>query len=99
MGEIALVPHSSPISASGRVFYNSLYDENASCHMAIGGAYRFSVEGGEEMSDEEFEAAGGNESDVHVDFMIGSGELDVDGITADGKVEPVMRAGEWVIDI
>ncbi|MEK6256477.1 MAG: aminopeptidase, partial [Chloroflexota bacterium] len=69
------------------------------CHMAIGGAYHFSVQGGEEMSDEEFAAVGGNESDVHVDFMIGSDELDVDGITADGQVEPVMRAGEFVIDV
>lgn len=99
MGEIALVPHSSPISASGRTFHNTLYDENASCHMAIGGAYRFSVEGGEEMSEEEFKAAGGNQSGVHVDFMIGSDELDVDGITKDGVVEPVMRAGEFVIEV
>ncbi|MDH3943743.1 MAG: aminopeptidase [Anaerolineae bacterium] len=99
IGEIALVPHSSSISASGKTFYNILYDENASSHMAIGGAYRFSVEGGEEMSEEQFKAAGGNESNVHADFMIGSGELDVDGIGEDGTVEPVMRAGEFVMEL
>ncbi|MEK6256243.1 MAG: aminopeptidase [Chloroflexota bacterium] len=97
IGEIALVAHSSPISQSGRVFYNILYDENASCHMAIGSAYRFSLEGGIDMTDEEFVESGGNVSAVHADFMIGSSELDVDGITADGQVEPVMRAGEFVI--
>lgn len=99
MGEIALVPHSSPISASGRTFHNTLYDENASCHMAIGAAYRFTMQGGEEMTDEQFKAAGGNESNVHVDFMIGSGEFEVDGITMDGKPEAVMRAGEFVMEL
>lgn len=98
-GEIALVPHSSPISKSGRMFYNTLYDENASCHIAMGNAYRFSMEGGTEMTDEEFEAAGGNQSMIHIDFMIGSGEMDVDGITEEGKVEPVMRAGEWAFEV
>lgn len=95
LGEVALVPHSSPISQQGLVFLNSLYDENASSHLAFGSAYRVSLEGGVEMSDEEFTAAGGNQSLVHVDFMFGSREMDLDGLLADGTVEPVMRNGEW----
>lgn len=97
-GEVALVPHSSPISQSGRTFYNILYDENASNHIALGNAYRYSINGGTAMSDGEFLAAGGNISNLHVDFMIGSGEMDVDGITQDGASEPLMRAGEWVTE-
>lgn len=99
LGEIALVPNSSPISQSGYLFLNTLYDENASCHIALGSAYRFSFEGGEEMSAEEFEAAGGNSSMTHTDFMIGSEHMDIDGITASGKVEPVMRSGEWAFEV
>lgn len=95
LGEAALLPHSSPISQSGLVFYNTLYDENASCHLALGLAYRASTTDGDSLTPEEFEARGGNESIVHVDFMIGSNELDIDGITQDGSREPVMRAGEW----
>lgn len=96
LGEIALVPHGSPISKSGLLFYSTLFDENAASHLAVGSAYKFTLSGGEEMSDEEFESAGGNRSAAHVDFMIGSGELDVDGRLADGTLEPVMRSGEWV---
>ena len=96
LGEIALVPHSSPISQSGLLFYNTLFDENASNHVALGRAYRFCVEGGTDMSDDEFAAAGGNNSLTHVDFMIGSGQMNIDGVTVTGDVEPVMRAGEWV---
>lgn len=99
LGEIALVPNSSPISQSGYLFLNTLYDENASCHIALGSAYRFSFESGEEMSAEEFEAAGGNSSMTHTDFMIGSEHMDIDGITASGKVEPVMRSGEWAFEV
>ncbi len=99
LGEIALVPHSSPISKSGYLFLNTLYDENASCHIALGSAYRFSIHGGEEMSAEEFEAAGGNSSMIHTDFMIGSEHMDIDGITDSGKAEPVMRSGEWAFEI
>ena len=76
-----------------------MYDENASCHIALGSAYRFSFEEGEEMSPEEFEAAGGNSSLIHTDFMVGSENMDIDGITAAGKAEPVMRSGEWAFDI
>jgi aminopeptidase len=96
LGELALVPHSSPISQTGRLFYNTLFDENAASHVALGAAYKFTVRGGEALSDDAFEAIGGNRSAAHVDFMIGSGELDVAGVLPDGTVEPVMRAGEWV---
>lgn len=97
LGEIALVPHSSPVSQTGLLFYNTLFDENASSHLALGRAYRFSLHDGPAMSDQEFAAAGGNHSLTHVDFMIGSGEIDIDGLTADGTAEPVMRRGEWSI--
>ncbi|MBN2172033.1 MAG: aminopeptidase [Candidatus Krumholzibacteriota bacterium] len=98
LGEVALVPHSSPISASGLLFYNTLYDENASCHLALGRAYRICIDGGETLSDEDFLAAGGNDSLTHVDFMIGSDAMDIDGITPAGDAEPIMRAGEWVFE-
>ena len=99
LGEIAFVPNSSPISQSGIIFYNSLIDENASNHIALGFAYRSCLKNGKEMSDEEFLAAGGNVSLVHVDVMIGSGEMDVDGITKEGTAEPIMRKGEWAFDV
>ncbi|PYZ96165.1 aminopeptidase [Alteribacter lacisalsi] len=95
LGEVALVPHSSPISQSGILFYNTLYDENASNHIALGSAYTFCVEGGPDMSKEELEQRGINSSITHVDFMIGSGEMDIDGIKEDGSREPVFRNGEW----
>ncbi len=98
LGEIALVPHSSPISQSGLIFYTILIDENASSHMALGSAIRASLEEGVSMSDEEFSAAGGNLSVGHLDVMIGSGEIDVDGVLADGTSEPLMRGGEWAYD-
>ncbi len=96
LGEVALVPHSSPIARQGRLFYRTLFDENAASHIALGSAYKLSLSGGQALSDEAFAAAGGNRSVVHLDFMIGSGEIDVDGLRADGSREPVMRAGEWV---
>jgi aminopeptidase len=95
LGEVALVPHSSPISQSGLLYYNTLFDENAASHVALGNAYKFTLKNGNEMSDTEFEQAGGNRSGVHVDFMIGSGDLDVDGVLANGTTEPLMRKGEW----
>jgi len=98
LGEIALVPASSPVAQSAVLFYNTLYDENAASHLAIGSAYRFTLAGGETMTDERFAAAGGNESAVHVDFMIGSNELDVDGVRAGGAAEPLMRRGEWATE-
>lgn len=96
LGEVALVPHSSPISQSGLLFLNTLFDENAASHVALGNAYRFCLEGGNQMPSDEFSAAGGNESQTHVDFMIGSADMNVDGITQDGHKEPLMRGGEWV---
>jgi aminopeptidase len=98
LGEVALVPHSSPIAQSGRLFYNTLFDENAASHVALGTAYKFTLTGADVKSDEQFEQAGGNRSAVHVDFMIGSGELDVDGVLASGAAEPLMRRGEWADD-
>ena len=95
LGEVALVPHGSPVAQSGLLFYNTLFDENAASHIALGSAYKFTLAGGENMRDEEFEAAGGNRSATHVDFMIGSGEVDIDGVLHDGKAEPLMRGGEW----
>src|SRR5215467_238634 len=95
LGELALVPHSSPVSQSGLLFYNTLFDENAASHVALGSAYKFTMSGGESMEDGAFERMGGNRSGVHVDFMIGSGNLDVDGVLPGGTIEPLMRAGEW----
>ncbi|MEO5887696.1 MAG: aminopeptidase [Anaerolineales bacterium] len=98
LGEVALVPNSSPISQRGILFYNSLFDENASCHIALGNSYRDTIIGGEDMTNEEFEAQGGNKSLIHTDFMIGSAQMDIDGIKQDGTHEPVMRAGEWAFE-
>jgi aminopeptidase len=95
LGEVALVPHSSPVSQSGLLFYNTLFDENAASHVALGSAYKFTMSGGEQMDDASFERAGGNRSGVHVDFMIGSQSLDIDGVMANGSTEPLMRRGEW----
>lgn len=99
LGEIALVPQSSPISRSGRLFYNTLFDENAATHVALGAAYKFTMRGGEAMDEDGFAQAGGNRSVVHVDFMIGSAELDIDGVKPDGTAEPLMRRGEWLTQV
>ena len=99
LGEVALVPHGTPISQMGLSFLNTLYDENASNHLAMGNAYRFNLTGGTEMSVDDFKKAGGNESITHEDFMFGSGEMDVDGVLPDGSTEPVMRAGEWAFEV
>jgi len=95
LGEVALVPNSSPISASGLLFYNTLFDENAASHVAIGQAYRTCLEGGTTATEEELTRRGANSSLIHIDWMIGSGKIDIDGINADGSSEPLMRAGEW----
>ncbi|HEM3663460.1 TPA: aminopeptidase [Streptococcus suis] len=97
LGEVALVPDKSPISQSGVTFFNTLFDENASNHLAIGQAYAFSIEGGTEMIQEELKEAGLNRSDVHVDFMIGSNKMNIDGIREDGTRVPIFRDGEWAI--
>lgn len=95
LGEVALVPVSSPINQTGILFYNTLFDENASCHLAIGRPYPICVAGGAAMSPEERAAAGLNYSSTHVDFMIGSAELDIDGETADGQRVALFRSGMW----
>lgn len=97
LGEVALVSVDSPIHRTGLLFYNTLFDENAASHVALGEAYRFCVEGGPSMSDEEAAAHGLNESAMHVDFMIGTPESDVDGVRADGGSEPLIRAGRFEI--
>ncbi len=95
LGEVALVPHSSPIAQSGLVFLNTLFDENAASHIALGQSYSSCVRNGDKLSPKELAARGANSSLIHVDWMIGSGQLDIDGITATGAVEPLMRQGEW----
>ncbi|HMF63216.1 MAG TPA: aminopeptidase [Edaphobacter sp.] len=96
LGEVALVPHGSPIAQSGVLFWNTLFDENAASHIALGQAYSTCIIGGEKMDSAALAALGANESLIHVDWMIGSGEMDVDGIASDGTADPLMRKGEWV---
>ena len=95
IGEVALVPHSSPISKSGLLFFNTLFDENAACHIALGQCYSKCFIDGGKLTPEQIAAQGGNKSLIHIDWMIGSAEIDVDGIGQDGAVTPVMRHGEW----
>ena len=96
-GEVALVPFDSPISNSGILFYNTLFDENAACHLAFGEAYPMTVKGASEMSEEERVAWGLNKSITHVDFMIGTADLSIDGYTADGRCIPVFRNGNFAL--
>lgn len=95
LGEVALVPDDSPISNRNTIFYNTLFDENAACHLAIGSAYAFNIQGGTEMTVEEKIASGLNDSNVHVDFMIGSSDLTIYGIFEDGSKELVFENGNW----
>ena len=95
LGEVALVPHSSPISKSGVLFYNTLFDENAASHIALGQCYADCFINGTKMTPEEIAARGGNKSLIHIDWMIGSDQIDIDGIKPDGSKVPVMRKGEW----
>ncbi|KMK76556.1 aminopeptidase [Alkalihalobacillus pseudalcaliphilus] len=95
IGEVALVPHDSPISNTNILFYNTLFDENASNHLALGSAYAFSIEGGKEMKKEELEQNGLNTSITHVDFMMGSAEMNIDGVYKNGKKEAIFRDGNW----
>jgi aminopeptidase len=95
LGEVALVPHSSPISQSGLLFYTTMLDENASCHIAMGQCYADCLAGGPDFAADAIAARGGNASAIHVDWMIGSDALDIDGLRPDGSAEPVMRNGEW----
>lgn len=95
LGEVALVPHESPISSSGILYYNTLFDENASNHLAIGEAYPTCFEGGRQLEKGQLESLGINTSVTHVDFMVGSGEMDIDGILPDGTELPIFRKGSW----
>ena len=95
LGEVALVPDSSPISQSGLLFYNTLFDENAASHIALGQCYSKCFKGGENFSKEEVKRCGGNSSIIHIDWMIGSNQIDVDGISHEGEKVPVFRKGEW----
>lgn len=97
LGEVAIVPQDSPISNTNLMFFETLFDENASCHFAIGAAYPMCLENGTKMTEKELKEAGGNISLTHVDFMIGSKELKIEGITEDGKKETIMKNGNWVI--
>jgi len=89
------VPRESPITASGLLFYNTLFDENAACHLALGAGFHECVEGFESMTDAELYELGVNDSVNHTDFMIGSDDLSIDGVTADGRVVPIFRGGTW----
>jgi aminopeptidase len=95
LGEVALVPHSSPISNSGLLFFNTLFDENAACHIALGQCYSKCFIDGAKLSPEQIAAQGGNKSLIHIDWMIGSDKIDIDGVHADGRRVPVFRKGEW----
>jgi len=96
LGEVSLVPHSSPIASSGLLFMNTLFDENAACHIALGQSYSTCLKNGDSLTPEQLASRGANESLIHVDWMIGSNHIDVDGISAEGNSTPVMRGGEWV---
>ncbi|MDR1421919.1 MAG: aminopeptidase [Coriobacteriales bacterium] len=95
LGEVALVPWTSPIRESGLLFFSTLYDENASCHLALGTGFPDCLEGGTEMSEEEYTAAGVNKSATHVDFMVGTADLEILGIRADGTERAIFSKGEW----
>ena len=95
LGEVALVPYDSPISNSNIIFLNTLFDENASCHFAFGKAYPTNIKGGENMTDEELEKAGVNDSLTHVDFMVGSKDLSIIGETKDGEKVEIFENGNW----
>ncbi|MFS1516954.1 aminopeptidase [Bacillus sp. SCS-151] len=97
LGEVALVPHDSPISNSNIIFYNTLFDENASNHLAIGSAYPTCIEAGTTMDKEELEKNGVNTSVLHEDFMVGTADMDIDGLLPDGTKEPLFRNGNWAI--
>ncbi len=97
LGEVAMVPVSSPISQSGILFYNTLFDENAACHVALGRGFRENIPGYRDMTDEQLREKGVNDALIHVDFMIGSPDLNVTGYTRDGKEVAVIRNGNWAI--
>lgn len=95
LGEVALVENNSPISNTGTVYYTTLYDENASCHLALGSAYKTSIENGSEISKEDMDKYGINDSITHDDFMIGSSDMNIFGLTKDGKEIQIFKNGNW----
>ena len=97
LGEVALVPHSSPISQSDLLFYNTLFDENAACHIALGQCYSKCFKNGDTLSKDDIHKNGGNSSMIHVDWMIGSDTINIDGLDYEGKTTPVFRTGEWAL--
>ena len=97
LGEIALIGKNSPIAESGVLFYNTLFDENASCHLAFGASYPTTIKGGNAMTPKQLKEHGMNSSIQHVDFMVGTKDMYIDGIDYDGNVVPLFRDGEWVI--
>ncbi|MDR1015926.1 MAG: aminopeptidase [Coriobacteriales bacterium] len=99
LGECALIPYDSPIRATGVLFLDTLFDENASCHLALGKGFPDCIEGGLEMEPDELKAAGVNDSAMHVDFMVGTADLNIDGVKTDGSVVPVFRGGNWASEM
>lgn len=97
LGEVALVPYNSPISQSGVLFYNTLFDENASCHLAFGAAFKNNIKGYEKLKEEDWKEMKFNESMNHVDFMVGSEDLDIVATTFDGKKVQIFKNGNWAI--
>ena len=95
LGEVALISKNTPIRETGILFYDTLYDENASCHLALGSAFPECYEGGCDLSAEELRRRGLNKSATHVDFMIGADDLDITGITVDGEEVPIFVNGQW----
>ena len=95
LGEVALIPYNSPISESGVLFYNTLFDENASCHLALGSGFNECLKGYENYTDEECKKRGINESMIHVDFMIGARDMSIVGVTASGERVQIFKDGNW----
>lgn len=95
LGELALVPKESPVNQCGFLFYNTLFDENACCHCALGEGFREILPGGEDMTADQAREKGINDSIIHVDFMIGADDLSIDGIKPDGSTAPIFRNGTW----
>ncbi len=95
LGEVALVPHSSPISASGLLFFNTLFDENAACHIALGQCYSKCFIDGAKLTPEQIKAQAAMRASSMSTWMIGSADIDIDGVNADGSAVPVFRKGEW----
>ena len=96
LGEVSLVPHSSPIASSGLLFLSTLFDENAACHIALGQSYSSCLKDGDTQTQEQLASRGANSSLIHVDWMIGSNQIEVDGIARDETAVPLLRGGEWV---